>query len=75
MAVKKINFLKTKIACGFGTYPDTPRLNVTRKMLHVTAKNGFLSQGKIKNQRKSNFLHGGKQNNSENCDLPLQGKD
>lgn len=33
---KKINFLKTKIACGFGTYPDTPRLNVTRKMLHVT---------------------------------------
>ncbi len=33
---KKINFLKTKIACGFGTYPDTLRLNVTRKMLHVT---------------------------------------
>lgn len=33
---KKINFLKTKIACGFGTYPDMLRLNVTRKMLHVT---------------------------------------
>ena len=59
---KKINFLKTKIACGFGTYPDTLRLNVTRKMLHVTCNMYFFGgtqneKYSMRNQEKRTIIN------------------